>query len=103
MKERRFLIRYLPIRNVTGERGLMIYWMIDPDFYAKYDSVADVPDYKQEDFNKLKNLEKRLLNNEFKTSKIKFVPSSYADWQSRENPKIPDSLKVPSEGEEFED
>ncbi|RDC64355.1 DUF4274 domain-containing protein [Adhaeribacter pallidiroseus] len=83
--------------------ALMVYWQLDPSFYTKYNSIEEAPNYVREDYNLLNSLEQRLLSNDFKTSKIKFIPSSIASWESREDSKIPSILKIASEGEEFEE
>ncbi|GGF15624.1 DUF4274 domain-containing protein [Hymenobacter cavernae] len=83
--------------------ALMVYWLMDPAYYATYASASQVPDYQQEDFIVFKKLEDRLLNNDFNTSRIKFVPSAFAGWESQEDPKIPAALKLASPGKEWEE
>ncbi|MCP9747041.1 DUF4274 domain-containing protein [Lacihabitans sp. CS3-21] len=56
-----------------------IFWLGQPNYYLQYQKVSEVPDHSKEQFSFLKNLENRLLNNDFSKKIISFNPKTHAN------------------------
>ena len=57
-----------------------IFWLGQPNFFLQYQNASEVPGHAKEQFNFLKNLEHRLLDNDFSKNIIPFNPKTYANY-----------------------
>ncbi|MGK0391797.1 MAG: hypothetical protein ACI94Y_004564 [Maribacter sp.] len=77
-----------------------MYWESDPDFYYKYDSVDEIPNWAEENYKLRKKVEKLIIQGKF-PEKISYSPDPYRIPKEIDIfNKIPRKLLLPSTGKD---
>ena len=81
-------------RNPVCDAGtaLMIYWKAGPEWFFQYESRKGLHEVDAGMFDLIEEIERRYLNDEFKTRKIPFDPAEFAGSYEEERKKSGRSL-----------
>ncbi len=91
------LSKFIASRNLDKGSALRLYWEACPEFFTQYESLTEIKwDHEKTLFRLLKKLEKRLLENKFKTNDILYIPSPESIKSESAKWDIPDILLEPN-------